>query len=260
MASAAQYITELAANGRYHFTTREAARSLEISLVAARAALRRLAEKRAIASPQRGFHVILPPEYRRLGCLPPEQFVPQLMATRGLTYYVGLLSAAQYHGSAHHRPQQFQVMVERPRPAISCGEVRVAFIARRAAASVPVDLHNTPRGTIRVSTPEATALDLVGYPAHAGGLDAVATVLSELVDRLDPVKLAEAARAVPVPWTQRLGYVLELVGGGDRAEPLAHVVRERAREYVPLATGSRRTKERSTRWRLEVNASIEAET
>jgi predicted transcriptional regulator of viral defense system len=162
---------------------------LGVSLVAARAALRRLAEKKAIASPQRGFHVILPPEYRRVGCLPPKQFVPQLMATRGLTYYVGLLPAAQYHGSAHHRPQQFQVMVERPRPAISCGEVRVAFIARRAAASVAVELRNTPRGTIRVSTPEATALDLVGYPAHAGGLDAVATVLSELVDRLDPMKL-----------------------------------------------------------------------
>lgn len=63
-----------------------------------------------------------------------------------------------------------------------------------------------------------------------------------------------------MPWAQRLGYVLELVGGGDRAEPLAHVVRERAREYVPLVAGSRRAKERSTRCRLEVNASVEAET
>lgn len=123
-----------------------------------------------------------------------------------------------------------------------------------------VELRNTPRGTIRVSTPEATALDLVGYPAHAGGLDVVATFLSELVDRLDPAKLAEAARTAPVPWAQCLGYVLELVDDGDRAEPLARVVGERAHEYVPLATGSRRAKERSARWRLEVNASVEAET
>ena len=100
----------------------------------------------------------------------------------------------------------------------------------------------------------------MGYPAHAGGLDAVATVVSELIDRIEPSKLAEAARTAPVPWAQRLGYVLELVGGRDRAEPLARVVGERAHEYVPLATGSRRAKERSTRWRLEVNASIEAET
>jgi hypothetical protein len=37
------------------------------------------------------------------------------------------------------------------------------------------------------------------------------------------------------------------------------VVRERAGEYVPLATGARHGTKRSTRWRLEINATIEAE-
>jgi hypothetical protein len=32
-------------------------------------------------------------------------------ARHGLTYYAGLLSAAQYHGAAHHRPQEFQIVV-----------------------------------------------------------------------------------------------------------------------------------------------------
>lgn len=259
MRNATTYITDLAASGRYHFSTADVARALDVSLVAARAALRRLAAKGAIASPARGFHVIVPPEYRRLGCLPPEQFIPQLMAARGLVYYVGLLSAAELHGAAHHRPQQFQVMVERPRPSIACGQVRVAFVARRAVARAPVEERNTPRGTVRVSTPEATVLDLAGYPARVGGLDVVATVVSELVERLDAAKLAEAAALVPVPWAQRLGYMLELVGGEALAAALADVVRERAREYVPLAIGARRGTERSARWRLEINATIEAE-
>lgn len=259
MRTAAAYITDLAASGRYHFTTADAARTLGVSLVAVRAALRRLAAKGAIASPARGFHVIVPPEYRRLGCLPPEQFVPQLMASRRLPYYVGLLSAAELHGAAHHRPQQFQVMIERPRPSITCGQVRVTFIARRAVARVAVEERNTPRGTVRVSTPEATALDLAGYPARVGGLDVVATVVSELLERLDGSKLAAAARLVPVPWAQRLGYMLEHVGGEARTAALAEVVRDRAREYVRLATGGRRGEERSARWRLEINATIEAE-
>jgi predicted transcriptional regulator of viral defense system len=174
--SASGLIADLASRGRYDFTTDEATKALGTSPVAARAALRRLARRQAIASPQRSFHVIVPPEYRRLGCLPPEQFVPQLMALRGLDYYVGLLSAAQYHGVAHQRPQQFQVMVERNRPPIACGEVRLLFVARKAVARVPVNTLNTPRGPLRVSTPEATALDLVGYPRHAGGLDGVATL------------------------------------------------------------------------------------
>ena len=87
----------------------------------------------------------------------------------------------------------------------------------------------------------------------------VATVVSELVERLDAAKLAEAAALVPVPWAQRLGYLLELVGGEARTAALADVVRERAREYVPLVTGARHGTERSARWRLDVNATIEAE-
>jgi hypothetical protein len=54
--------------------------------------------------------------------------------------------------------------------------VRVIFIARKYLQDVPVQAFNTPRGTIQVSTPEATAVDLVGYSRHAGGLDQVATI------------------------------------------------------------------------------------
>ena len=106
-------IADLAANGRYHFTSSELRSALRVSEAAARQALSRLAAKGEIASPARGFYVIVPPEYRRLGCLPADQFIPALMEQRNIRYYVGLLSAAQYHGAAHHRPQEFQVVVER---------------------------------------------------------------------------------------------------------------------------------------------------
>jgi len=60
-----------------------------------------------------------------------------------------------------------------------------------------VQSFNTPRGTIRVSTPEATAFDLVGYADQLGGLDQVAMVLGELGEALDPDKLAAVADALP---------------------------------------------------------------
>jgi len=46
--------------------------------------LSRLAAKGAIASPAREFYLIVPPEYRGLGCLPAEQFVPALMEFHAL--------------------------------------------------------------------------------------------------------------------------------------------------------------------------------
>ena len=90
------------------------------------------------------------------------------MQRKQLTYYAGLLSAAQYYGAAHHRPQQFQVLLELNRRPIKCGKVRVMFVARKRIMEVPTRTFNTPRGEVRVSTPESTAIDLIGYTHRAG--------------------------------------------------------------------------------------------
>ena len=253
-------IADLAARGRYHFDSSELRSVLGVSEAAARQALSRLATKGEIASPARGFYVIVPPEYRRLGCLPADQFIPALMEHRGARYYVGLLSAAQYHGAAHHRPQEFQVVLQRNRPAIVCGTVRVAFIARRDLDAVPVESVNSPRGTILVSTVEATAVDLVGYMHRAGGVDRVAGVLLELGYNIDPKRLVEASQSASILWAQRLGYLLEHVGAGDRATLLKERVREHARNFTRLLPGAEAEGARRSRdWRLLVNASIETE-
>ena len=251
-------IDNLAQAGRYHFTAAEMRSALGVSSTASKLALGRLIKKRQIASPARGFYVIVPPEYRSLGCLPADQFIPALMAHRKLRYYAALLSAAQYHGAAHHRPQEFQVALARNRRQIACGSVRASFIARRRVAAVPTQRFNTPRGTIAVSTPEATAVDLVGYERRAGGLDNVATVLFELAERIDPERLVTAAQTAPVAWAQRLGYLLERVGATDRVVPLKAYVQRTARrttELLPAAAHEQAP--RSADWRLRVNADVE---
>ena len=121
-------VREFAARGQYHFTSSEFRSALGVSAAAASQSLWRLAKRGEVASPGRGFYVVVPPEYRALGCLPPDQFIPALMEHRGMRYYAGLLSAAQYHGAAHHRPQVFQVMADRSRRPIRCGAVRVDFM------------------------------------------------------------------------------------------------------------------------------------
>ena len=102
MMTAKDFIDNLASIGRYCFTSEEARSALKVSPAASKLALYRLSKQGRIASPARGFHVIVPPEYRTLGCLPADQFVPDLMRHKGLAYYAGLLSAAQFHGAAHN--------------------------------------------------------------------------------------------------------------------------------------------------------------
>jgi predicted transcriptional regulator of viral defense system len=257
---ARDYIAGLTASGRYQFGSDEARKALGVSPAAAKLALLRLAKQGLIASPARGFYVIVPPEYRSLKSLPADQFIPALMQRLGLSYYAGLLSAAQYHGAAHHRPQQFQVMLAKSRRQIISGAVRVAFIARKNIDAVSVQSFNTPRGTILVSTPEATAVDLIGYPGHIGGLDQAATVLGELAEKLDPEKLAAAAGTAPMPWAQRLGYLLEKFGGEDRIGLLkSYVQRQATQTSILLPTAPSDKAARDAGWKLLINAEVEPE-
>lgn len=253
-----EYIDQLVVSSRYTFTTADAKTALGLSAVSLRVALNRLAARNLIASPVRGFHIIIPPEYRSLGCLPAEQFVPTLMKSLRIPYYAGLLTAAQHHGAAHQRPQEFQVFVEKARRPLACGRVRVVFIVRKNLREVPIRSFNTPRGALTVSTPEATAFDLVGYQHHAGGLSQVATVLSELAEKIEPKALASAAETAPISWAQRLGYLLERVGASEKTPALKAYVRRHTHESTLLLPNAARGQaSRNEDWKLFVNTEVE---
>lgn len=256
---ASDFVTGLAANGRLHFTLQEAVAALGGSVTGVRAALLRLQKKGQVALPYRGFYVIVPPEFRRLGCLPAEQFIPQLMSHLGEPYYAALLSAAELHGAAHQRPQAFQVMLRANRRAIECGAVRVQFLARKDAEQTAVVEKNTPRGVLRVASPEATALELVGYADQCGGLEHVALVLDELAEALDAQQLLGAAQHSPIVWAQRLGYLLERTAHADLAAVLAPLVKERAHSARLERSVPGTRAERSSRWKLAANVELEVE-
>ena len=112
-----------------------------------------------------------------------------------------------------------------------------------------------------VSSVEATAVDLVGYEKRAGGLGNVATVLSELAERINPDLLPVAARTAPVPWAQRLGFMLDRVGAADKVAPLKAYVQRHARDIAPLLPAGHNDggSPRAADWRLRINAEFEAE-
>jgi predicted transcriptional regulator of viral defense system len=251
-------VDSLAAQGSSCFTFQEFFQLAGSSEIAVKSALHRLQKKGEIAMPYRGFYVILLPMHRIVGCVPAAQFIPHLMEHLGEVYYAGLLSAAEYHGAAHQRPQVFQVMVAKVRRPITCGTIRVQFIYRKNAAAIPTELRNTTAGTIKVSTPEATALDVVGYVSHCAGLDNVATILTELAERIDPHRLVEVAELSPVSYAQRLGYLLELVGEKELAAPLADYVR--LKRPIPTALTPKvsiKGAKKDRRWQVYVNTEVD---
>jgi len=256
------YLTQLASHGRYYFSVEEARTALEVSQVAVWAALQRLEKKGEIASPLRGFYVIVPPEYRSLGCLPPEQFIPNLMQSLNLPYYVGLLSAAHYYGAAHQQPQTFQVMVQKNRSIIESGRVRVRFFAKQNIEQTPTRTFNTPKGVIQVSTPEATAIDLVEYSHQSGGLSHVATVLTELAEQIIAEKLIALVRTgnTALPTFQRLGYLLTQIGETKLADTLYETIHSLPLRVIPLSPRIPiKGVPRDSLWKVAVNLEIESD-
>lgn len=253
-----EIIDELAAQGRYSFPFAEIVERMDSSPVAIRSALNRLKKKGVLALPYQEFYVILPPEHRARGCLPPQQFIPHLMDHLGEVYYAGLLSAAEFHGAAHHRPQVFQVVVAKARRPIECGQVRVEFIFRKNTAAIPTEPRNTSAGIVKISTPEATALDLIGYVRHCAGLDNVATVLAELAEKIECKRFVEAAGLSPVAWVQRLGYLLDLLEEQDKADMVADYLHARQPMLTPLMPGaSIKGAKKNSRWQIFVNTDVE---
>lgn len=233
---AQDFLDQLQAAGRWSFSSEEALGAHGGRIAAARAVLRRLRAASLIATPHRGFHVILTPQFRNLGCLPPEYFVDDLMEYLDVDYHVGLASAAAYHGATHQAVQKFQIMVDHPRRPILCGRVRIEFIMQVNLEYVPLYEFEAPSGSIDVSSPEATAFALIGYPDRVGGLNAATTMIDELSASLTRRELTALVKVYPLPWAQRLGYLFDMLGHEVAARAvLRGLERAGAWRVVPLS-------------------------
>jgi len=254
----ASWIEGLPADGRYTFTRQDAEDASGGSFVAVQSALRRLKKKGRIASPRRGFYVLVPPEHRAAGSPPASWFIDDLMRYCGCQYYVGLLSAAALHGAAHQQPMVFQVLTDKLSATMKTGRVTIEARKSRAVGRYATTRIQTETGTMAVSTPEATALDLVRFPRAAGYWNNIATVLAELAETMDPTRLVEAAALGQLPDAQRLGYLLDLVEQEQLAGPLAEWLAAQRTTVVSLRTEKEAEgHEVHPRWRVIPNESVE---
>ena len=80
---------------------------------------------------------------------------------------------------------------------------------------------------MRISSVALTALDLFRYPQASGGIDNIATVLSDLGHKIDSTQLATLSTLVGRPVVQRLGYLLDFLGYDTLVEPMLEALHVR---------------------------------
>jgi len=256
----AAWVAARQARRRYVFTVDNVA-ALGLTTSALYASLRRLEAAGRIApiGGRRSLWAIIPVEYRVMGAPPYTWVLNDVMRELGQPYYVGLGSAAAQYGATHYALQVLHVVTTRRLRPFSLGRLRVQFIVKAEGGTTPV-LEQVDVTTIRYSTPEATALDLVRFMAHAGGVSRVATSLQEIAGRCSPEGMRDALSAADaVADAQRMGYLWTTVGH----EHLAAVTREwlhgrvlrttALESHQPAAAGARV----DTAWKVRVDHPVD---
>ena len=263
------YVSGLLSAGQVVFTAEEAERALGIGHGAFLDAAERLQRREAVLNLRQGFYIVVPPQYASWGAPPPAWYIDALMGHEDQAYYVGLLKAAELHGATHQAVMEFQVVTAKRVPRIRAGRSLIVFYFRKdmKAVTAGVEDRKTDTGTMKISSAALTALDLVRYPQASGGIDIVATVLSDFGQKIDPEQLAALSAVVARPVVQRLGYLLDHLGHDSLTGPMLESLRARgALPWTELDRQEARDpdfapepRQRDLRWRIVVRRVLQVD-
>jgi predicted transcriptional regulator of viral defense system len=269
MSNLQQFIDSQLARGRATFSKPAALAELRQTPEAFQAAVERLMKKGRLASPRRGFYLILRPEDRLLGAPDPSRWIDPLMKHLELDYRISLLRAAAFHGSAHQAAMVFQAIAPRQLPAIEIGRQRVEFLYQApltfAESNRPEWLAQlkTEAGFAKIAGVELTLLDMCRYFHRAGGISGAAQAVHDLGNKANPRILAEAANAYENSAVRRLGFFLERFGHIRQASVLEGFA-EKAKSFKdldpaakPIVAALSEMEEKNPKWKLIINVPVE---
>ncbi|MFA5859624.1 MAG: type IV toxin-antitoxin system AbiEi family antitoxin [Elusimicrobiota bacterium] len=257
------YIENLQSKGRYSFALHEIIDKFNKKHSAIRMALFRLAKRKKVISVINGFYVIIPPEYSTNGILSPYLFIDDLMGYLKRRYYLGLLTAAVFHGSSHQQPQELYVVTSKPSMRmINVNNLKINFISKNSGNIKGLEERKTDSGYIKISGPVLTAVDLLQLNKYVGGLNRVVEIIGDMTSKFDKHEITKLGPGdVPLSVVQRLGYILETI---LRKKTVADLVwkayGKRINRSIALNPMNKSAEfKRNNRWKIIVNESLESE-
>lgn len=223
--------------GQVLFTSNELAEQGELSVLAVRRQLAHLGARVTRLPGRPEAFLLVAPEHRERGAPPVLWWLDAYMQLRRQPYYVGLLSAAELHGSSQQAVQVTQVLTNKVTRPMLMGRLRVEFHVKKAVELTPTAQPPGMHSPIAVSTPEATAVDLIEYSHSIGGVARAADVIAGMAPVLTVAGLRRALVPYPRhPAHHRLGYILHTLGLKESltTEVARHL--PKLRRPVPLQT------------------------
>ncbi|MWW24264.1 type IV toxin-antitoxin system AbiEi family antitoxin domain-containing protein [Algibacter lectus] len=222
-----------------------------------------LVKKGDIISLRKGFYLIIPPRYSKLGKLPLELYVDKLFKFIDRPYYVGLYSAAKFHGASHQQIQREYIVTIKPTLLDITKEGNdIHFFTTSKWPSKNIVEKKSDAGIFKISSPALTAVDLIHHHNKLGGINRMLAILEELSEEITKKDIEELLTWYPHKSTlQRFGFLLEELQVEELLlEPIIQYLKKS--KYFPVLL-SPKSKQKAgavdNDWKVDINIKLESD-
>lgn len=261
--NAKEYIKHLLSIENYSFSLDEIAKETGGSNISLKFELLRLSEKGEIVNLRKGFYLIITPRYSSVKKLPIQLYCEKLFKYLDRNYYVGLFSAARFHGASHQQVQRDYLITEKPKfNDISKKAIDIRFFTTSSWPEKNIQLKKSEAGIFKISSPALTMVDLIHHQTKLGGINRMLATIEELAEELTKPDLADLLSWYPNKSTlQRFGFLLEGLGTKEELQEMIFSGLK-AKNFYPVLL-SPKSKEKpgavDNRWKVDVNVKLESD-
>ncbi len=261
--NAKEYIKYLLSIENYSFSVDEISKATDGNSNSLKFELHRLSKKGEIINLRKGFYLIITPRYSSSKKIPIQLYCEKLFQYLDRNYYVGLFSAAKFHGASHQQIQRDYVITEQPKfNNISKNTIDIRFFTTTNWSDKNIQQKKSDAGIFKISSPALTLVDLIHHQTKLGGINRILAIIEELTEESTESDLSELLSWYPNKSTlQRLGFLLEELGSEEEYEEMIYA-ELKAKNFFPILL-SPKSKEKpgavANKWKVDVNVKLESD-
>lgn len=257
----AEYIRSLQSYEIYGFSYDDVLANCIAPEITLRTELHRLIKKNQIQNLRKGFYVIIPAKYQNFSKIPVQLYIETLFSFIQKKYYLGLYSAAAFHGASHQQIQQEYIICNPPALRdINKGNFELNFFVTSHWPQKNIIQKKSDAGLFNISSPALTLADLLYHQNKLGGINRMLAIIEELAEIIQEEDIQELITWYPhVNTFQRMGYLLEQFEVDEKILEAIQMHLENQKYYPMLLSPSKNQKPGSTnnRWKIDVNITLE---
>ncbi len=259
----AEYIKKLLSVEEYSFSVDEIRRETKRTDISIKRELDRLSEKGEIVNLRKGFYLIITPRYSSVQKLPIQLYCEKLFKYLDRNYYVGLYSAARFHGASHQQAQRDYVIIEQPKfNDISKNTIDIRFLTTSNWSEKNIQIKKSDAGIFKISSPALTIADLIHHQTKLGGINRMLAIIEELTEELTKTDFVDLLNWYPNKSTlQRLGFLLEELEVEEGFQEMVYSKLKDKNFFPVLLSPKSRGKPGAVhnRWKVDVNVKLESD-